>query len=273
MRTRHNDALGVDTAAAILAGETPANAAHFPERRCIVTGEHGARGTLIRLALSPTGDVLPDVRARAPGRGAWIGVDRATLDQAVAKGKLRGALARAFKGAPVTVPADLGDRVEDALRRAALERMGLEARASTLVTGSERIAEAARKGSLKLLLHASDASDDGTRRLAQAWRVGEGDEGSGRSGDVLPATRTMLSVALGRENVVHVGVIDNGAASRIALAVMRWCAFVGAAAVAASLRNAATGFNGRASADRRDAGDGAVDDMVQDEGFGSVHER
>lgn len=273
MRTRHNDALGADPAAATVAGDMPVGDVYVPERRCIVTGAHGARDTLIRLALSPAGDVLPDVRARAAGRGAWIGVDRATLDQAVARGRLRGALARAFKGAPLTVPADLGERIEDALSRAALERMGLEARASKLVTGSERIAEAARKGSLKLLLHASDASDDGTRRLAQAWRVGEGDEGSGRGGDVLPATRAMLSVALGRENVVHVGVIDSGAASRIALALMRWCAFVGAAAVAASLRNAATGFNGRASADRRDAGDGAADDMVQDEGFGSVHER
>jgi predicted RNA-binding protein YlxR (DUF448 family) len=68
------------------------------------------------------------VRARAPGRGAWIGVSRAELEQAQQKGKLRGALARAFKGAPVTIPEDLGERVEAALRQAALDRLGLEAR-------------------------------------------------------------------------------------------------------------------------------------------------
>jgi uncharacterized protein len=65
-----------------------------PERRCILTGAHDARDTLLRLALSPDGDVVPDVLARAPGRGAWIGVDRAALETALAKGKLKGALAR-----------------------------------------------------------------------------------------------------------------------------------------------------------------------------------
>jgi uncharacterized protein len=47
------------------------------ERRCILTGEHGSRDRLIRLALGPDHRVAPDVRAKAPGRGAWIGVDRA----------------------------------------------------------------------------------------------------------------------------------------------------------------------------------------------------
>src|SRR5690349_24284485 len=67
------------------------------ERRCVLTGAHGARDALIRLALGPDGQVAPDVRARAPGRGAWIGVDRKTFDAASAKGKLKAALARAFK--------------------------------------------------------------------------------------------------------------------------------------------------------------------------------
>jgi len=83
---------------------------HTPERKCILSGAHGERDNLIRLALSPEGEVLPDVRAKAPGRGAWIGVDRQTLEAARTKGKLRGALARAFKGAPLSIPEDLGER-------------------------------------------------------------------------------------------------------------------------------------------------------------------
>ena len=47
------------------------------------------------------------MRARAPGRGAWVGVTRAELDETNAKGKLKGALQRAFKTSAVTVPADL----------------------------------------------------------------------------------------------------------------------------------------------------------------------
>ena len=71
--------------------------AHVPERTCILTRRTAPREELIRLALGPDGQVAPDVRARAPGRGAWIGVGRKALDEANAKGKLKGALARAFK--------------------------------------------------------------------------------------------------------------------------------------------------------------------------------
>jgi predicted RNA-binding protein YlxR (DUF448 family) len=180
----------------------------------------------VRLALSPDGEVAPDVRARAPGRGAWIGVDRATLDAAQAKGKLRAALARAFKS-EVKVPDDLGERTEAALRQAALDRLGLEARAGNLILGSEKIEVAARRGQVELLLHAEDASAEGRRKLDQAWRVGLEEEGSGRQGLVLPATRAILSLALGRENVVHIAIIDRAAAARVSHALGRWRAFIG----------------------------------------------
>ncbi|HTM95716.1 MAG TPA: YlxR family protein, partial [Croceibacterium sp.] len=95
MRTPHNETLGSDISAR---GGAPEGAS---ERRCVLSGRTGARDGLVRLALSPedpdgTTTVLPDALARAPGRGAWIGVSRAELDQAVANGKLKGALARAF---------------------------------------------------------------------------------------------------------------------------------------------------------------------------------
>jgi hypothetical protein len=72
--------------------------------------------------------IAPDVLARAPGRGAWIGVSRAELEAAIAKGRLKGALARAFKGAALTVPADLPQQIEAALIRAFTDRLGLEMR-------------------------------------------------------------------------------------------------------------------------------------------------
>ncbi|HEY0111545.1 MAG TPA: DUF448 domain-containing protein [Allosphingosinicella sp.] len=200
---------------------------HVPERKCILSGEHGEREDLIRLALSPEGELFPDVRAKAPGRGAWIGVDRATLEAAQAKGRLKGALARAFKGAPAAVPADLGARIEAALRQAALDRLGLEARSGTLLTGSEKIEAAARKGEVQLLLHACDASADGNRKLDQAWRVGGGGDSEHRQGLVIPAERAILSLALGRQNVVHIALIDRGAAARVERALGRWRAFIG----------------------------------------------
>jgi hypothetical protein len=171
--------------------------------------------------------VAPDVRARAPGRGAWIGVDRAALEQAQRKGKLRGALARAFKVGDVTLPEDLAGRTEAALRQAALDRLGLEARAGNLTLGAEKIEVAARRGEVALLIHAADASPEGRRKLDQAWRVGGQAEGSGRQGLVLPVERAILSLALGRDNVVHAAITDRAAATRVTGAVGRWCAFIG----------------------------------------------
>jgi predicted RNA-binding protein YlxR (DUF448 family) len=200
---------------------------HTPERKCILSGEHAARDDLIRLALSPEGEVWPDVRARAPGRGAWLGVDRATLEKAQAKAKLKGALARAFKTGEISVPDDLGAQIDAALRKAVLDRLGLEAKSSNLVLGSEKIETAARRGRVALLIHAADASVEGRRKLDQAWRVGREDEGSGAQGLVFPEGRAILSLALGRENVVHVAIIDRAAAARVLNALERWRAFIG----------------------------------------------
>ncbi|WP_260924037.1 DUF448 domain-containing protein [Novosphingobium sp. 9] len=186
------------------------------ERTCILSGRKGARDDLVRLAISPEGLVLPDVHARAPGRGAWIGVSREALEIAVAKGKLKGALARAYKGAPLTIPEDLPERITAALSRALTDRLGLEMKSGRLLLGSDRIAQNAREGRVEWLAHAADAREDGSRKLDQAWRVGREEEGSGLKGVRLPLDRTTLSVALGRENVVHLALGESGAAQRVA---------------------------------------------------------
>jgi hypothetical protein len=196
---------------------------HIPERTCILSRRTAPKEELIRLALGPDGNVAPDVRARAPGRGAWIGVTRAELDAANAKGKLKPALQRAFKANDLSVPADLGQRTEAALRQAALDRLGMEARAGNLINGADRVEAAARAGKVALLIHAADSGEDGRRSLDQAWRVGNG----GPQGMIFPEGRTILSMALGRENVVHVALTNPAAASRVSHAIARWRAFNG----------------------------------------------
>jgi len=199
------------------------------ERRCILSGERIETAHLVRLAISPEGEVLPDVRGKAPGRGAWIGVSRAELEQAVKKGRLKGALGRAFKGEALSIPADLPEKIDGALRADALSRLGLEAKASNLITGHEKIDAAARKGQVRLLFHASDAGTDGSRKLEQAWRVGEGREGEDFTGTTLPVDRDALSMALGRNNVVHVAVTNAGAAERLTALLARWQSYLGCA--------------------------------------------
>ena len=224
MRNPRNEPLG----SPIIEADGPAARAG-PERRCILSGEHGSRGQLIRLAVSPDGDVLPDPLARAPGRGAWLGVRRSELEAALAKGRLRGALARAFKGATLHVPENLPDLIEAALTKALLDRLGVEMRGRHLILGTDRIAETARMGGVAWLAHAADAGEDGCRKLDQAWRVGRDAEGSGERGYRLPLDRAALSVALGRDNVVHLALADPAAAERVMNPLRRLETFLGAA--------------------------------------------
>ena len=116
---------------------------------------------------------------------------------------------------------------EAALVRHLCDRLGLELRSGNIVMGSARIEEQARSGRIAVLLHASDSSEDGRRKLDQAWRVGTDAEGSGLRGQVLPLDRTALSVALGRDNVVHMALTDKAAAKRLAIPLQRLLRYLG----------------------------------------------
>ncbi|TAD85929.1 MAG: DUF448 domain-containing protein [Sphingomonadales bacterium] len=259
MRTPPNERLTSD----IDGPDLPAMAGS--ERRCILTGANSARDDLLRLAISPEGLVLPDAGAKAPGRGAWIGVTRAELETALADGHLRRALMRAFKGAPLTIPDDLPERAEAALARHLGDRLGLELRSGHIVLGSARIEEQARSGRIAALLHAADSSEDGRRKLDQAWRVGNEAEGSGMRGQVLPLDRTALSVALGRDNVVHLGVAghpgDMRAANRVIQAVSRLAHYV-AGDRASTSNDRGREFSGHA--DLPQGGSAICDEYVKD---------
>jgi len=100
-------------------------------------------------------------------------------------------------------------------------------RSGKLLVGSDRIAENARGGNVAWLAHAADAGEDGNRKLDQAWRVGREEEGSGLQGLRLPLDRAALSVALGRDNVVHLALTDSAAAERLAAVLNRLLLFMG----------------------------------------------
>ena len=203
--------------------ERPSDASAAPERRCILTGAHGPRVSLIRLAVGPDEQIAADLGAKLPGRGAWITADRSILEAALAKGKLKGALARAFKSNNLKLPDNLADQIAAGLERRALDRLGLENKAGNLIWGHERVGEALLKGKVRLLMHASDAKPDGMGKLEARRRGASPDTVS----IVLPVGREQLSMALGRENVVHAAIGDSGSAARVIETLERWAAFNG----------------------------------------------
>lgn len=183
------------------------------ERTCIVTRKVGPAADLMRFALAPDGAVVPDLRARLPGRGAWITPTAAILAEAVR----RRAFARAFK-AEAAVPPDLIDAVDAAMKRDLLGSLALANKAGAVTAGFFKVEAALRDGSAAVLIHAREAAEDGRRKLRAALRARDGDPISSTpvyddlSGDE-------LDVALGRDNVIHAALLA-GAGSRGCLA--RW---------------------------------------------------
>lgn len=186
---------------------------HEPERTCIVTRESGPAADLMRFVLSPDGEVMPDLRHRLPGRGAWVTPTAAAVGTAVKK-KL---FARAFK-AEARAPATLAADVEAALLRDLAGSLGLANKAGAFTSGFTRVEAALRAGSVAALIHASEAAEDGRRKLAGALR-----KAAGGTISAVPTFDDLsgdeLDVALGRVGVIH-GALLAGAGSVGCLA--RW---------------------------------------------------
>ena len=73
---------------------------HVPERTCIGCRQRAPRAQLLRLVLTPSGELDVDARAVRPGRGAWIHPDPECLTLA----ERRRAVPRALRtGGPLDV--------------------------------------------------------------------------------------------------------------------------------------------------------------------------
>ena len=197
------------------------------ERRCLITADSLPTERMVRFIIGPDGRVVPDIAAKLPGRGYWITAQRDTIEKAVARhafvrawqrrmkeagvksGKKTGGdgYAEALEGrGSITVDPDLADQVERLLASSCLRLLGLARRAGQLVAGFDAVHEALRLGQATVLVRASDASPDGSEKLA---RIGRGIP------EIIFFSRDELSLALGRENVVHAALKVGGLSKRL----------------------------------------------------------
>lgn len=170
------------------------------ERRCIVTGETRNEARLIRFVVGPDDEIVPDLAAKLPGRGIWVTAERAML--------ARAAFAKAAKK-KVKVAGDLADRVEALIVKRMQDDMGLAKRSGTLVSGFDTVAEALKSAHPPaLLMEAADGAADGRRKLEGLARA--------REAEIVDClTNAEMSVALGRENVIHAALKSGQLAERL----------------------------------------------------------
>ncbi len=184
--------------------------------------------------------VTPDLRCKLPGRGLWLKADRATIAEAIKKNSF----ARGFREKAL-VSDDLVDMIEKLTRIDALHTLSLANKAGHVITGYEKIKRALAKGDVKWLLHAMEASRNGSDKLDRYFdppkeeRDDEDDlisRNTPETGDpidhknitgILSAlfTGDELSLALGRSNVIHIGLKRGEMAKRFTFAHQKCGAF------------------------------------------------
>lgn len=178
------------------------------ERRCIVTGEVLPDSRLVRFVVGPQNEIVADLAAKLPGRGIWVEAKRAALERAVSKNLF----SKAAKS-NVRAPADLPAHVEALLLNRIQEHLGLARRSGILVLGFDGVLRALQsRRKPGVLIEARDGSEDGCRKVLAAVRA------QGLACpiiDVLWAAE--LSMALGRETVIHGALFPGPLADRLVL--------------------------------------------------------
>ncbi len=213
--------------------DDPSDAAAFPdkgpERTCIVTRAKGPPEAFIRFVVGPDGGIVPDIRCRLPGRGAWVTAERSRVQEAVKRKSFK----RAFKS-EVEVPPTLADMIDGLMEKDALQALSLANKAGLVVAGATKVEGSIGPKAPAALISASDGSADGVRKMEAAVRrlMGDGADSIARIRDF---RSDQLDLALGRTNVIHAAVAGGTAAEGFVTRARRLARYRGEPAAEAAV--------------------------------------
>lgn len=171
-----------------------------PHRTCVGCRKIRERNRLIRVVSTPEGALVPDFKAKLPGRGAYLCCSSACIQEAVRKRAIPRALKRPIESAEVH---DLGRKVRDALDTRVLSLIGVLRKARKVVAGRDAIRKSLGRCEVYLLIQASDAEGPLTGRHAGPLSVRT------------PFSRERLGKAVGKGPQPLLGVLDEGGGKEI----------------------------------------------------------
>jgi uncharacterized protein len=176
-------------------------------RMCAVTRQVRPIGELIRFVVAPSGEVIPDLKRKLPGRGLWVSASRQTVAEAVRRHQF----SKGFKREVRVLPT-LATDTENLLARSTVEALAMAAKAGQVVSGFGKVEDALRsrqsRTTIGALIHASDGAADGIRKLDALLRQNAGINDESNQFPVVTAlTSEQLDLALGRSNVIHAALL------------------------------------------------------------------
>lgn len=229
------------------------------ERTCVATRRTDVPERMIRFVQGPDGRVVPDVRRRLPGRGAWLDGERSVVERAVRRNPFR----RAF-GGEAQVAEDLADTVDALLADHALSTLAMANKAGLVVSGFEKVREGLRRGRVAVLVAAADGAEDGRARLSRLASHAGGAHNGALFVNVFQIAD--LSRTLGRERVVHAGIAGHPLAEAFVARAARLARYRGRAEDVGRLGAASggAGTDGSADLSEREVGERDAADAVSE---------
>jgi predicted RNA-binding protein YlxR (DUF448 family) len=177
------------------------------ERMCAVTRAVRPIDELIRFVVSPSGEVIADLKRKLPGRGLWISASRKAVAEAIRRNQFGKGFKRDVRVAP-TLAAD----TENLMVRSAVEALAVAAKAGQVVAGFAKVEGALQGQQAVALIHAADGAPDGIRKLDAIRRQKAGNDGESPEFPVIGVlTSEQLDLALGRSNVIHAALLAGAA--------------------------------------------------------------
>lgn len=159
------------------------------------------RTQLIRFAVSPSGEIVPDLEEKLPGRGLWLTPSADIVRRACAENVFSRAAQR-----NVTVPGNLSETLVSLLDRRCMDLIALARRAGVAVAGFEKVVKALANNDVAVLIEAIDGADDGREKIAR------------RAAGICAFslwTADQLGGPFGRDKAVHVAISRGGLAKRL----------------------------------------------------------
>ena len=156
---------------------------------------------MLRFVASPDGELVVDLKARLPGRGAWFHPKRTCIERLIAKPAL---LKGALRVDALSTGSGLHDVVQSAVVRGLSSGLSIAAASGGLVGGHDRLVDALQRGEINIVALADGAS---ARTLASIQLAAD------RAGVVcapIPLGPCALGALIGRPKLAAVGVLPQG---------------------------------------------------------------
>src|SRR5262245_14061949 len=118
-------------------------------RMCALTRQVRPIDELIRFVVTPSGEVVADLKRKLPGRGLWVSGSRT----AVADAAKRGVFSKGFKR-DIRLPASFAEDTERLMVSSVIEALAVAAKAGQVVAGFAKVENALKRGQASALMHA-----------------------------------------------------------------------------------------------------------------------